>query len=85
MCVVDSWLIYSKCTETEEKQCAFYKLLAEEMIANQHDQVRGRWPVAESGSPAGLITAEEHMHQCIPNTHEKEKEEKGDNGGGSQY
>jgi hypothetical protein len=42
MCVVDSWLVYSKCTETEEKQRKFYELLAEEMIDNQHDQLQGR-------------------------------------------
>jgi hypothetical protein len=41
-CVVDAWLVYSKCTEADEKQRQFYKLLAEEMIDNQHDQVRTR-------------------------------------------
>jgi hypothetical protein len=64
MCIVDSWLIYSKCTETEEKQREFYEALSEEMIDNQHDQVRGRRPVAEAGSPS-LITAEGHMRSGI--------------------
>jgi hypothetical protein len=41
MCVVEAWLMYSKCTETEEKQHEFYELLAEEMINNTHD-LRGR-------------------------------------------
>jgi hypothetical protein len=64
MCVVDSWLMFSKSTETEEKQRDFYELLAEEMIDNTHDQVRGRRAVSEDGSP-GIITAEGHMRSGI--------------------
>ncbi len=61
MCVVDAWLMYSKCTETDEKQCEFYELLAEEMIDNTHGQ-RGRshHPNSVTGNPE-LITADGHM------------------------
>jgi hypothetical protein len=68
MCVVDSWLVYSKCTETEEKQREFYELLAEEMIDNQHDQVRGRRFLDSASNSLGspeLITAEGHLRSGI--------------------
>ena len=65
MCIVDSWLIYSKATETEKKQRDFYELLAEEVIDNTYDQVRGgRRQGSENGSP-GIITAEGHMRSGI--------------------
>jgi hypothetical protein len=65
MCVVDAWLMYSKCTETEEKQREFYELLAEEMIDNTHD-LRGRRhaPNSVTGSPE-LITPDGHMRTGI--------------------
>ena len=66
MCVVDTWLVYSKCKETDEKQCEFYELLAEEMIDNQHDQVRGRrsMDMDMMGNP-DLVTADGHMRSGI--------------------
>ncbi len=69
MCVVDSWLVYSKCTETEEKQWELYKLLAEEMIENMHDQVHGHQPLEtyKVESPE-LITANKHMQSGISAT-----------------
>jgi hypothetical protein len=63
MCVVDSWLMYSKCTETEEKQREFYEMLAEEMIDNTHDQVRGRR--SENTGDGGIIAADGHMRSGI--------------------
>jgi len=44
MIVVDTWLVYSKCTtmETTEKQIDFYTCLAEEMIDNTYDSLGGR-------------------------------------------
>ena len=70
MCVVDAWLVYSKCTETEEKQRDLYaEALVEELIDNTHDQVRGRRGIAEAstdsiGSPE-LITADGHLRSGI--------------------
>jgi hypothetical protein len=42
--VVDTWLVYSKCTGTieDEKQAEFYTLLAEELIENTYDSALGR-------------------------------------------
>ena len=74
MCVVDSWLMFSKSTESEEKQRDFYELLAEEMIDNSHDMVRGtRRPGSDSGSP-GITATNGHMvirHCGPPYTHKK--------------
>jgi hypothetical protein len=46
MIIVDTWLAFDGCTRTvlngREKQSKFYKLLAEESIANSFDQVRTR-------------------------------------------
>lgn len=41
MIVVDAWLVYSKCTGTnnDQKQTEFYTLLAEELIDNNYDTV----------------------------------------------
>ena len=68
MCVVDAWLVYSKCKETEEKEREFYELLAEEMIDNSHDQVRGRgrrpMDIDLIGNP-DLITADGRMRSGI--------------------
>lgn len=67
MCVVDAWLVYSKCTEADEKQRQFYELLAEEMIDNQHDQVRTRGSLESAtlvGSPE-LVTASGHLRSGI--------------------
>ena len=60
--VVDAWLVYSKCTETEESQREIYEYLAEEMIDNMHYQVSGRQllDTAEIASPE-LITATGHL------------------------
>jgi hypothetical protein len=61
MCMVDAWLMYSKCTETEEKQREFYELLAEVMINNTHDLCgRRHLPNSITGSPE-LITPNGHM------------------------
>ncbi len=42
--VVDTWLVYSKCTGAieDEKQAEFYTLLAEELIENTYDSALGR-------------------------------------------
>jgi hypothetical protein len=37
MSIVDTWLVYIKCTQTEEDQGAFYEYLAGEMIENTFD------------------------------------------------
>jgi hypothetical protein len=37
MSIVDTWLVYSECTQTEEDQGAFYEYLAAEMIDNTFD------------------------------------------------
>ena len=39
MSVVDSWLVYKKCTDVKETQAEFYAFLAEEMIDNTLDGV----------------------------------------------
>jgi hypothetical protein len=41
MCVVDSWLAFSQCTESSETQKDFYSLLADEFIDNNYDNRRG--------------------------------------------
>jgi hypothetical protein len=68
MCVVDVWLVYSKCTETEEKQREFYKLLTEEIMDNQHGQVHRHQSLELASSLVGspkLITAKGHMWSGI--------------------
>ena len=44
MTVVDTWLAYSQCTETQKSQKDFYTILAEELIDNGYDlvNIRGR-------------------------------------------
>jgi hypothetical protein len=37
MAIVDTWLVYSQCTQTEEDQGSFYEHLALEMIENTMD------------------------------------------------
>jgi hypothetical protein len=37
MGVVDTWLVYSQCTQTEEPQTDFYEDLALEMLQNTYD------------------------------------------------
>ena len=69
MCVVDSWLVYSKYTESEEKQQDFYEALPEELIDNKHDQVQSCQSMATDstdsmGSPK-LITADGHLRSGI--------------------
>ena len=54
MMVVDSWLAFNGCTNSDESQKVFYVLLAEELIDNVYDQSNttrlGR-RVAEGTSP----------------------------------
>ena len=42
MIVVDTWLVYSQCTGTQEKQKEFYTSLSEELIDNTYDHVHNR-------------------------------------------
>jgi hypothetical protein len=42
MSIVDTWLVYSQCTQTEEDQGAFYEYLAGEMIDNSFDVIGTR-------------------------------------------
>lgn len=42
MIVVDTWLVYSQCTGTQEKQKEFYTSLSEELIDNTYDRVHNR-------------------------------------------
>lgn len=56
MLVVDSWLLFTQCTESAETQKEFYTLLAEELIDNTYDNdgllARRQRPVrGAEGSP----------------------------------
>jgi hypothetical protein len=55
MMIVDSWLVYSQATKTQESQQDYYAHLAEELIDNTYDQVgsgtRRSENIAETPSP----------------------------------
>jgi hypothetical protein len=49
MVLVDSWLAFTQCTNSEEKQKDFYILLSEELIDNNYDRTGGRSRRQEDG------------------------------------